>query len=91
MANVEVVYIPAGEHALQVVISFVDGMTVAGALERSGFLEQNPALVDGPVGIFSKVVSRDTLVQPGDRVELYRPLQLNPMETRRQRAKKSKK
>ena len=90
MAPVEVVYIPAGENALQAVIPFVEGMTVAKALERSGFLEQFPDLVDASVGIFSRAVSRDLFVQPGDRVELYRPLRVDPMETRRQRARRKR-
>ncbi|HBI21042.1 MAG TPA: RnfH family protein [Legionella sp.] len=88
MAPVEVVYIPAGNNALQALIPFIEGMTVAKALEQSGFLDRFPELVNGPVGIFSRAVSRDVLVQPGDRVELYRPLRLDPMETRRQRARR---
>ena len=88
MAVVEVDYIPAGENALQARVPFVEGMTVANALEQSGFLDRFPVLIDGPVGIFSRAVSRDVGVQPGDRVELYRPLRVDPMETRRQRARR---
>jgi putative ubiquitin-RnfH superfamily antitoxin RatB of RatAB toxin-antitoxin module len=37
------------------------------------------------LGIFSKRVSSDHLVQAGDRIEIYRPLMLDPMEARRRR------
>ena len=40
-----------------------------------------------PVGIFGERKSRDTLLQDGDRVEIYRPLELNPRERRRQRVR----
>ena len=38
------------------------------------------------VGIWSKAVSRDAHVRDGDRIELYRPLMVDPKETRRRRA-----
>jgi putative ubiquitin-RnfH superfamily antitoxin RatB of RatAB toxin-antitoxin module len=40
-----------------------------------------------PVGIWGKRVSPDTTVRAGDRVELYRPLEVDPREARRQRAR----
>jgi len=39
-----------------------------------------------PLGVFGERVSDDTTLADGDRVEIYRPLQQNPMELRRQRA-----
>jgi putative ubiquitin-RnfH superfamily antitoxin RatB of RatAB toxin-antitoxin module len=40
----------------------------------------------GVVGIFGEVCSRDRRLQDGDRVELYRPLQIDPKSARRARA-----
>jgi putative ubiquitin-RnfH superfamily antitoxin RatB of RatAB toxin-antitoxin module len=37
-------------------------------------------------GIFGKKKPLDTLLRPGDRVELYRPLLADPKESRRRRA-----
>lgn len=88
MANVDVVHIPADNHPLQAQVVFVSGMTVAQVLEQSGLLSKHPELCHMPVGIFSRMVSLDTPVKSGDRVEIYRPLTLDPMETRRRRAKK---
>jgi putative ubiquitin-RnfH superfamily antitoxin RatB of RatAB toxin-antitoxin module len=34
-------------------------------------------------GIWGKVVARDQVVREGDRVELYRPLEIDPKEARR--------
>lgn len=42
------------------------------------------------VGIWSRPVAREALLREGDRVELYRPLQVDPKESRRRRAAKTK-
>ena len=39
------------------------------------------------VGIYGTLVSRDQGLQEHDRVEIYRPLQVDPKEARRQRAR----
>lgn len=38
------------------------------------------------LGVFAKKVPADRVLEEGDRVELYRPLILDPMEARRRRA-----
>jgi putative ubiquitin-RnfH superfamily antitoxin RatB of RatAB toxin-antitoxin module len=58
------------------------GSTVDEAMRAAGL---GPA---GPVGIFGKQVKPDRVLQDGDRVELYRPLVLEPMEARRRRARR---
>jgi putative ubiquitin-RnfH superfamily antitoxin RatB of RatAB toxin-antitoxin module len=40
------------------------------------------------VGVFGKRVEPATLLADGDRVEIYRPLAVDPKERRRQRARK---
>ena len=42
-------------------------------------------------GVFGKVVSADTRLKDGDRVEIYRPLTADAKEQRRRRAAKAKK
>jgi putative ubiquitin-RnfH superfamily antitoxin RatB of RatAB toxin-antitoxin module len=39
------------------------------------------------VGVFGEFVQLDDRLQGGERVEIYRPLQADPKETRRRRAK----
>ncbi len=38
------------------------------------------------LGVFGKVVADDYAVQPGDRIEIYRPLKADPKEVRKRRA-----
>lgn len=44
------------------------------------------SISDLVVGVFSQKVSLDTLLEEGDRVEIYRPLTADPKEVRRQLA-----
>lgn len=87
MNDVEVVHFSINKDLLQVRVGFVEGMTVALALDKSGLLASHPELHACSVGIFSQTASMDALVKPGDRLELYRPLLADPKEIRRQRAK----
>ena len=87
MATIEIVYIPQGKPALHVNIMHADGMTVVDALDKSGLLSSCPEIEGTTVGIFARIVSLDTVLKPGERVEIYRPLLISPMEKRRQRAK----
>jgi uncharacterized protein len=62
--------------------------TVEEAINASGIKARVPALVIGesPVGIFGRIVKWSDAVSDGDRIEIYRPLTLSPMEARRQLA-----
>lgn len=64
------------------------GATVQVAIERSGLLEALPQLRSQPleVGIFHRRCGMDAPVRDGDRIEIYRPLQIDPKEARRLRA-----
>jgi len=58
------------------------GASVRDALRASGIDAEASA-----VGVFGKRVRPDTPLADGDRVEIYRPLLLDPKERRRQRAR----
>ena len=88
MAQVEVVYVPSNDAAWHSTHDFQPGMTVLDALEQSGIFLRYPEVMELPIGIFSKPVTKDRLLRPGDRVAFYRPLLSNPKEKRRARAKK---
>ena len=64
-------------------VSLPAGATVRDALAASGFEGH-------AVGIFGKRVDLDHRLADGDRVEIYRPLAMDPKEARRQRALKRK-
>jgi hypothetical protein len=78
--RIEVVHArPGGAEIVE--IRLPDGATVGDALAAAG-LKGNPA------GIFGKRVTMDTRLADGDRVEIYRPLKLDPKEARRRRARR---
>jgi len=85
---VEVVYAEPGRQWLRQV-SLPVGSTVMQAIEASGIA----ALVEGlqidpaRLGVFSRKVGPDDVLSEGDRVEIYRPLTLDPKEARRKRAR----
>lgn len=67
------------------------GATVQAALRASGLLDQYPTVeklirAKGNVGIFGKPVKLDAQLKAHDRVEVYRPLAVDPKEARRRRA-----
>ncbi len=85
--SVEVVYALPDQVFLRRV-NLPNGATVHDAIAASAVCEAFPELIEVPLraGIYSKAVSLDWSLRDGDRVELYRPLQLDPMESRRRRA-----
>lgn len=88
---VEVAY---AEPTLQRIISVevIPGSTVEAAILQSGILSLFPQidLTKQKVGIFSKACKLTDLVKEGDRIEIYRPLTIDPKEARRAKAKKRK-
>jgi putative ubiquitin-RnfH superfamily antitoxin RatB of RatAB toxin-antitoxin module len=64
------------------------GATLGQAVQASTLLQRYPHidLAQHKLGVFGKIKSPESLVRAGDRIELYRPLQADPMESRRRRA-----
>ena len=64
------------------------GRTVADAIERSDIADAFPGVnLDGlQAGIWGSPAERNRLLREGDRVELYRPLAMDPREARRLKA-----
>jgi hypothetical protein len=68
-------------------LALAAGATVADAIAAID-LGDDAALVDPQrLGIFGKRVPPGQLLRDGDRVEIYRPLALDPKEARRRRAR----
>lgn len=87
--SIEVVY--AQQHKQWVVaINLPSDSTVQQAIYGSGLLLQFPEidLNQQKTGIFGQVCKLDKLLTDGDRVEIYRPLQQDPMTARRHRLQK---
>ncbi|MGB5102426.1 MAG: RnfH family protein [Steroidobacteraceae bacterium] len=71
-----------------VILPHRDRMTAMEAVVESRLLEEFPPLRERPLalGIFGQVVDGSRRLEPGDRVEIYRPLKADPRETRRRLA-----
>lgn len=61
-----------------------EGCTIEQALKTSKLLEEFPDLNVDKVGIFGRLMPADTPLREGDRIEVYRPLKVDPRERRRQ-------
>lgn len=89
--DVEVVYALSDNQVLKK-LEVPVGTTVAHAIQQSGIIDQFPDidLSRNSLGIFSQFVQSNTILQPRDRIEIYRPLIIDPKEARRHRAKSRK-
>lgn len=89
LIRVEVAYATPERQKL-VVVQLPELATVSAAIEASGLLMDFPDIPKQglTVGIFGNVCPVTHLLKSGDRVEIYRPLQHDPKEARRQRAAK---
>jgi putative ubiquitin-RnfH superfamily antitoxin RatB of RatAB toxin-antitoxin module len=68
------------------------GTSIRTAVELSGIAKEFPDLdlAAAPLGIFGKAVrNTDELVKDGDRIEIYRPLLIDPKQARANRAAKA--
>lgn len=96
--SIEVAYaLPHKQKILTVLVE--PGTTALEATKRSGITTHFPELdlETSPMGIFGQTLGTKGLapaqeyqVQPGDRIEIYRPLKADPKEARRRRAQKQR-
>lgn len=86
--EVEVAYaLPQRQTLLRVTVP--ERSTVAEAIRLSGIRRRHPEidLAVNRVGVFGELVTPDHTLEEGDRVEIYRPLEADPKEHRRRRAR----
>ena len=90
--SIEVCYaLPDGQTLIPVELP--EGATVQQALDASGILQRFPQidLAQQKVGVFGKLKSFDTVLVDHDRVEIYRPLIVDPKAARQRRVEKTRK
>jgi putative ubiquitin-RnfH superfamily antitoxin RatB of RatAB toxin-antitoxin module len=85
--TIHVVYSPSAGVVKQVTIGVRPGATVLQALQGSGLLTLFPEIdLDiHRIGVWGKLKSLDSPLRDQDRIEIYRPLRVDPKEARRQR------
>lgn len=71
-------------------LQLLPGASLRDAIAQSGLLDRYPQLDPATLkaGIFGQLVTLDQPLESGDRVEIYRPLQVDPKVARRARVKK---
>jgi putative ubiquitin-RnfH superfamily antitoxin RatB of RatAB toxin-antitoxin module len=87
LMRIEVMYAPAPHELHHTVVQLPAAATLGQALAMCDWWlalpsEHQQAL---QAGVWSRVCEHDAPLRDGDRVELYRPLQVDPKEARRQR------
>jgi putative ubiquitin-RnfH superfamily antitoxin RatB of RatAB toxin-antitoxin module len=87
--NIELVYALPEKQWLQT-LTLKAGATAREAIEQSGLLNHLSewTFETGKLGIYSRLVTLDYVLRDRDRIELYRPILIDPKDARRQRAKK---
>ena len=84
LLHIEVVFATPAKQTI-VELNVPAGTTIVDAISQSGlrdkFGEDIPE--DSPFGIWGSVVEPGRLLEDGDRVEIYRDLELDPREARR--------
>ena len=90
MINIQICY---ATHANQILRAYAVpvGISLHDAIQRSGLLNEIKEcdLNVCRVGIFGKLKPLDTLLRDQDRIEIYRPLTVDPMVSRRRRVAKN--
>jgi uncharacterized protein len=91
LLHIEVAFSPAARQVQVVALELPPGSSLADALRASGLLEQYGLTVDGQAcGVWGRPQPASGLLRDGDRVELYRPLTVDPKEARRLRYKRQR-
>jgi putative ubiquitin-RnfH superfamily antitoxin RatB of RatAB toxin-antitoxin module len=89
--EVEVAYASPQRQRL-IVLQVGAGTRVREVVKQSGLVAEFPEIDPErcPLGIFGERVADDYELANGDRVEIYRPLRVDPREARRERAASGK-
>jgi uncharacterized protein len=68
------------------------GASVADAVEKSGLARRYKEIAERPLtcAIYGRAVKPQTQLREGDRVEILRPLLIDPKESRRQAASRER-
>ena len=85
--GITLVYSPLPRQVREWSIELQAGATLGHALECCGLLEEFPDLEKNrlQLGVWGRKVRIDHVLQDRDRIEIYRPLQVDPKTARRER------
>lgn len=87
LMRVTVIYSPAARDVQEVTFEIMAPCRVLHALQQSGLLTRYPSIDshETMVGVWGRKASLSQLLRDQDRVEIYRPLRVDPKVARRER------
>ncbi len=85
--SVTVVYSPVARVVDQVELQLLKPCRLVQVIQQSGLLTKYPEIdsVHSPVGVWGRKATFDQIVRDHDRIEIYRPLRVDPKVARRER------
>ena len=85
--RVTIVHSPAAREVREWAVELPAGASVMQALQASGIAAEFPQLdlSTDSVGVWGRKAGLDDVVNDGDRIEVYRPLRVDPKVARRER------
>ena len=89
IVRVAIAFSASAGRAFETTLALPKPATALDAIRASGLFERHPELGLGEplIGIWGRACAPDTVLADGDRVEVYRPLTMDPNEARRLRAR----
>ncbi len=90
--KIAVAFSPGPGEALELSLELPEGATAIDAIGASGLAERFPDVDIGAatLGVWGRACAAQTRLREGDRVEVYRPLSMDPNEARRLRARQTR-
>lgn len=87
MPTIELLFLPNPDKIERHSVHIDANTTLEAALLSSDLLKTHPEwdINTLSVGIYGKKAALNTVLKPHDRIEIYRPLQIDPKEARRKR------
>ena len=89
VVRVALAFSAAAGRAFELSLELPAPATALDAIRASGLFERHPELAfeEPLIGVWGRACAAETVLVDGDRVEIYRPLTMDPNEARRLRAK----
>ena len=86
LLRIELVWSPQAGDVRQTWLTVAESASIEQALRACAeFADYLPRLAELKVGIWGRIRALDTALRDRDRIEVYRPLTVDPMEGRRRR------
>ena len=87
MHTIEILFLPSPDRIERYCVVIDGQTTLKAAIQASELLNKHTDWEIDTVeaGIYGKKVGLETVLKPQDRIEIYRPLQIDPKEARRKR------